>query len=160
LELDVRPLSDGLGAELVGLDLSAPLGDADIDAIRRAWFDNGVMVIRDQDLTPQQHIAFSRRFAALAIHVADQFLLPGHPEILVLSNKKRDDGTPVGFEDAGRYWHSDVSYDAEPALGSMLLAVEIPPAGGDTMFADMCRAWETLPEATRQRIEGRRAVHS
>ena len=81
-------------------------------------------------------------------------------EILLVSNKKRDDGTPYGFEAAGRYWHSDISYKEKPALGSMLYAVEIPPEGGDTHFADMRRALEALPAETRRRIEGRRALHS
>ncbi len=160
MELDIRALSDGVGAEVVGLDLAVPLADEDIATIRQAYFENSVIVFRDQQLLPAQHIAFSRRFGELAIHVVDQFLLPGHPEILVLSNRKREDGTPVGFEDAGRYWHSDVSYAEEPALGSMLYALEIPPEGGDTLFADMCRAYETLPDETRRRIAGKRAIHS
>lgn len=160
MDFHITPLPGGFGAEATGLDVAAPLADEDFEAIRRAYFDHGVLVFRAQNLQPAQHVAFSRRFGELAIHVADQFLLPGHPEILVLSNKKRADGTAVGFEDAGRYWHSDVSYDAAPALGSMLYGVEIPPAGGDTLFADMRRAYETLPDATRRRIEGRRALHS
>ncbi len=160
MELDIRALSDGVGAEVVGLDLAVPLADEDIATIRQAYFKNSVIVFRDQHLLPAQHIAFSRRFGELAIHVVDQFLLPGHPEILVLSNRKRADGTPVGFEDAGRYWHSDVSYAEEPALGSMLYALEIPPEGGDTLFADMCRAYRTLPDETRRRIAGKYAFHS
>jgi taurine dioxygenase len=150
----------GFAIAVTGIDLGAPLPDADFARLRRAWFGAGVMVVRDQQLAPDAQIAFSRRFGPLIIHVMDQFLLPGHPEILLISNRKRADGTPVGFEDAGRYWHSDISYQAEPALGSLLYAVEIPPAGGDTMFADMVRAWETLPAATRARIECRRALHS
>lgn len=160
MSFEIRPLGDGIGAEMVGIDLAGPVTDDEIDTIRKAWFENAVIVFRDQQLDPAGHVAFSRRFGDLAIHVADQFHLPGHPEILVLSNRKRGDGTPVGFEDAGRYWHSDVSYDAEPVLGSMLYAVEIPPAGGDTLFADMCRAYDTLTDETRRRIEGLRAVHS
>lgn len=157
---EIRPLSDGFGAEIVGLDLGPALPNDDFEAVRRAWFDAGVIVFRDQNLTPEQQVAFSRRFGPLIIHVMDQFLLPGHPEILLISNKAREDGTPVGFEDAGRYWHSDISYAEEPALGSLLYAVEIPPEGGETMFADMRRALETLPAETRQRISGRRAGHS
>ena len=160
MDFEIRPLSDRFGVEIVGLDLSAPLSDADFETVRRAWFDSGVMVVRDQRLTPGQHVAFSRRFGTLIIHVMDQFLLPGHPEILLISNKKREDGSPMGFEDAGRYWHSDISYAEAPSLGSMLYAVEIPPAGGDTLFADMRAALATLPEKTRRRLSGRRACHS
>lgn len=160
MDFEIRPLSEGFGVEIVGLDLGKPLSDDDFDTVRRSWFDSGIAVFRDQDLSPEQQVAFSRRFGPLIIHVMDQFLLPGHPEILLISNRKRADGTPVGFEDAGRYWHSDVSYAERPALGSLLYAVEIPPEGGDTMFADMRRALDSLPAETRRRIEGRRALHS
>ncbi len=160
MDFEIRPLSDGFGAEIIGLDLGVPLSDDDFATVRRTWFESGVMVFRDQTLTPDSQVAFSRRFGPLIIHVMDQFLLPDHPEILLISNKKTTDGKAAGFEDAGRYWHSDVSYADRPALGSLLYAVEIPPEGGDTMFADMRRALAALPEATRQRIEGLRARHS
>jgi len=160
MDFEIRPLSEGFGAEVVGLDLARPLSEENFDRVRRAWFGSGIIVFRDQNLTPDQQVAFSRRFGPLIIHVMDQFLLPDHPEILLISNKKRADGTPVGFEDAGRYWHSDISYVDKPALGSLLYAVEIPPEGGDTMFADMKRALEALPAETRQRIDGLRARHS
>lgn len=160
MDFTIAPLADGFGVEVTGADLNRPLPDDAFARLRDAWFGAGLMVVRDQQLEPASQIAFSRRFGPLIVHVMDQFLLPGHPEILLISNRKRADGTPVGFEDAGRYWHSDISYQAEPALGSLLHAVELPPEGGDTMFSDMVRAWETLPDATRARIEGRRALHS
>lgn len=160
MDFEIRPLSEDFGAEVIGLDLGQALSIEDFDTVRQAWFEAGIIVFRDQNLTPEQQVAFSRRFGPLMIHVMDQFLLPDHPEILLISNRKRADGTPVGFEDAGRYWHSDISYADEPALGSLLYAVEIPPERGDTMFADMRRALETLPEQTRRRISGRRARHS
>ena len=160
MSFEIRPLTDRFGVEVAGLDLSAPLSDDDFETVRRAWFESGVMVIRDQHLTPDQQIAFSRRFGTLIIHVRDQFLLPGHPEVLLITNKKRDDGSAMGFEDAGRYWHSDISYAEAPSLGSMLYAIEIPPEGGDTLFADMRGALATLPAATRRRISERRAFHS
>ena len=97
MDFEIRPLTDGFGAEVIGLDLGALLPDEDFDRLRRAWFEAGVMVVRDQHLTPDQQVAFSRRFGPLIIHVMDQFLLPGHPEILLISNKKRDDGTPMGL---------------------------------------------------------------
>ncbi len=160
MNFDIRPLSEGFGAEVIGLDLGRTLSNEDFETVRRAWFEAGVIVFRDQKLTPEQQVAYSRRFGPLIIHVMDQFLLPGHPEILLISNKKRADGTADGFAEAGRYWHSDISYVEKPALGSLLYAVEIPPEGGDTMFADMRRALETLPNETRQRITGRRGRHS
>ena len=160
MSFEIRPLSDGFGAEVIGLDLGQRLSGDDFETVRRAWFDSGVIVFRDQDLTPENQVGFSRRFGNLMIHVRKQFLEPDHPEILLVSNKKHADGTPYGFEEAGRYWHSDISYVEKPALGSLLYAVEIPPDGGDTLFADMRRVLQTLPQQTRRRIDGRRALHS
>ena len=158
--LTVRPLSKVMGAEAIGVDLSQPLDDAAFRAIHRAFLDAGVLVLRDQRLTPEQHVAFSKRFGDLAIHVKDEFLYPGIPEILILSNRKHADGRPMGFEDAGRYWHTDMSYVAEPPLGSLLHAVEIPPEGGDTIFCNMYLAYEELPAAMKARIATLRGVHS
>ncbi len=160
MPFEVNPLGDRFAAEIVGIDLARELPDDAFAALRAAWFDAGVVVFRDQRLPPGRQVAFSRRFGDLIVHVMQQFLLPGHPEILLISNRKHPDGTPMGFEDAGRYWHSDISYDERPALGSHLYAVEIPPEGGDTLFADMRHALKTLPDDLRRRIEGRRARHS
>jgi taurine dioxygenase len=149
-----------LGAEIVGLDLAHPLDDRMFAAVRQAFLDSeGVLILRDQRITPEQQIAFSRRFGPLAIHVLHQFLLPGHPEILLVSNVF-ENGKPVGLGDAGRYWHSDLSYVAEPSLGSLLHAQEIPSEGGDTSFINMYRAYEALPEDIKRRIAGKRAIHS
>jgi taurine dioxygenase len=149
-----------LGAEIRGLDLSCPLDEGTFAAVRECFLDSqGVLVLREQHITPEQHIVFSRRFGPLAIHVLRQFLLPGHPEILLVSNVMKD-GKPIGLGDAGRYWHSDLSYLAEPSLGSLLHAQEIPKEGGDTSFANMYLAYETMPSSIRRRIEGKRAAHS
>jgi taurine dioxygenase len=160
MSFEIRPLSEHFGVEVVGLDLSRPLDERTFAELRRAWFERTVMVVRGQNLSPAAQVDFSRRFGELQIHVLTQFQVPQHPEVLLLSNAKHPDGTPVGFEDAGRYWHSDLSYDAHPSLGTLLYAIEIPPAGGDTLFVDMYRAYETLPDAIKKRIDGRFAVHS
>lgn len=160
MNYEIRPLSESFGAEVVGLDLSAPLSDDQFDELRQAFFDHGVMVIRDQHIAPGDQTDFSRRFGELLIHVLDQFKLPDHPEILVLSNDTRPDGSAVGFEDAGRYWHSDLSYQETPSLATMLHAQEIPPVGGDTLYVDMYRAYDSLPETTKEKIDGRTAYHS
>ncbi len=160
MPFEVNRLGDRFAAEIVGIDLSRPLSDDEFSAVRDAWFDAGVVVFRDQHLSPARQVAFSGRFGELIVHVMRQFLLPDHPEILLISNRKHADGAPMGFEDAGRYWHSDISYDERPAMGSHLYAVEIPPAGGDTLFADMRHALRTLPDDLRRRIDGRRARHS
>ena len=156
---EVRPLPGGIGAEIVGIDLGRELNADDFARVHRAHLDHHLVVFRDQRITPQQHIDFSRRFGKLMIHVLHQFHLAGHPEILVVSNIV-EDGKPIGLGDAGKYWHSDISYKALPSLGSLLHAQELPSEGGDTLFADMHVAYDTLPAHLRQAIEGRQAVHS
>ena len=101
---DLRPFDAVLGAEIVGIDLARPLNDADFARVHRAHLDYGVVVFRDQHLTPEQHIAFSRRFGELQIHVLRQFLLASHPEIFIISNII-ENGQPVGLGDAGKFWH-------------------------------------------------------
>ncbi|MBS0895037.1 TauD/TfdA family dioxygenase [Tatumella sp. JGM130] len=157
-QFEIRPLP-GTGAEIIGLDLSHKLNTADFRRIHQAHLHYHLLVFRQQTLTPEQQIAFSRRFGPLQIHVLKQFLLDGYPEILIVSNIVRD-GKPVGLGDAGKYWHSDLSYKQIPSLGSMLYGKILPAVGGDTRFANMHKAWETLPEKLRRKIEGLRAVHS
>jgi taurine dioxygenase len=157
--LRVNTFGSALGAEVLGLDLSQPLAQQDFEQIHRAHLDHHVLVFRRQAITPQQQIDFSRRFGPLQIHVLRQFQLPGHPEILVVSNIV-ENGQPIGLGDAGAYWHSDLSYKDKPSLGSMLHAQELPSEGGDTLFANMHTAWETLPAALKSRIATLKAEHS
>ena len=162
--LKIQPLGDkengALGAEVIGLDLSRPLADEDFARIHRAHLDHHVLVFRDQRITPAQQIAFSRRFGPLQVHVLHQFLLAGKPEILIVSNIKDESGKPIGLGDAGHYWHSDLSYKERPSLGSMLHAQELPATGGDTLFANMHTAWDTLPATLRKAVEGLKAEHT
>ena len=159
--MEIRPLSDAVGAEVTGVDLGAPLDEATFETIHRAFLDHCLLVFRDQDLTPDQHVAFSARFGPLTEHVIDQFLLPGHPQILRVSNKKDEKGENLGLADAGRYWHSDLSYAEIPSLGSMLYSLEIPPSGkgGDTLFANLSTAYEALPDTMKVRLDGLKAVY-
>jgi taurine dioxygenase len=156
---DIRALDAPLGAEVIGLDLAKPLSGEAFARIHRAHLDHHVLVFRDQDITPEQQIAFSRQFGPLQIHVLKQFALPGYPEVLIVSNIV-ENGKPIGLGDAGRLWHSDISYTEKPSLGSMLHAQELPSEGGDTLFANMHLAWETLPAHLRRAVEGRRAEHT
>lgn len=156
---EVRPFSAAVGAEIVGLDLSRPLNDADFARVHRAHLDYNVVVFRDQRITPQQQIDFSRRFGVLQIHVLKQFLLANHPEVFIISNIV-ENGQPIGLGDAGKFWHSDLSYKEFPSLGSMLLAQELPEEGGDTLFASQQLAFDALPAELRQAIDGKRAAHS
>lgn len=157
--IEIRPLGGPLGAEVLGLDLSQPLSSEDFARIHRAHLDYHVLVFRDQRITPEEQISFSRRFGPLQIHVLHQFLLANHPEILIVSNIV-ENGQPVGLGDAGHYWHSDLSYKEKPSLGSMLLARELPAEGGDTLFANMHLAWDTLPQHLRDAVAGKSAEHT
>lgn len=158
-QYEVVPFEAPLGAEIIGLDLTRPVDDAAFARIHRAHLDHHVLVFRDQRITPSQQVAFSRRFGPLQIHVLRQFQLASNPEILIVSNI-REDGKPIGLGDAGQLWHSDLSYKEHPSLGSMLHAQELPEEGGDTLFANMHLAWDTLPLELKRIVEGRKAEHS
>lgn len=150
--IDVRPLSGALGAELLGVDL-ARLTDEAFAEIRRAFLEHLVIFFRDQDLTPDQHKAFGRRFGNLNVHPIYE-PLPGHPEILPVIKEKD------ARHNIGDTWHSDVTFLPEPPLGSILYAREVPPYGGDTLFANMYMAYETLSDGMRRMLDGLKAVHS
>jgi len=157
---DIRPLRDApLGAEIIGLDLGQALAAEDLARIRNALVEHGVLVFREQRITPEQHIAFSRRFGPLQVHVLNRFHLQHHPEILIVSNVI-ENGQPIGLVDAGADWHSDLSYMPKPSLGSLLHSQELPAEQGDTQFANMFAAYDSLPADIKQTLEGRRAVHS
>jgi len=148
----LKPLTPTIGAEVEGLDLRGPLAGEVIDGLRAALLDWKVLFFRDQPIDTEQHLAFARRFGELEIHpfTANK---PGYPEILVLHHDEARPGTQ-------NHWHSDVTWREEPSLGSILRAVEIPPVGGDTLFADMYAAYEGLPDDIKAKIEGRSAVHA
>jgi taurine dioxygenase len=159
VNIDVRPFAGVLGAEVIGADLARYQDDAQFACIEQALLAHGVLAIREQHISPEQHIAFSRRFGELEIHVLDQYLLPGHPEILVISNKQVN-GKAIGLQDAGNEWHTDISYREQPALGSLLYALEVPPQGGDTLFASLYAAYDALSDEMKTRIAPLRAVHT
>lgn len=160
--MQTRYSSAPLGAEVAGIDLSTPLTEAEFRVLEELFHERGVIVIRDQRLTPEQHIAFSRRFGNLEIHVATQYLKPGYPEILVVSNVV-EEGRNIGLADAGQYWHSDLSYIANPSRCSLLYALEVPTVDGvvlgETLFASAAHAYDTLPEDQKSRISGLTAIH-
>jgi taurine dioxygenase len=162
--IQVTRLGKHLGAEISGVDLSKPLDDDTFAQVSKAFFDNQVVVFRGQKLSPEQQIAFTRRFGVLEQHVRKESRLPGYPEILVVSNLVKEDGTPIGAQDAGRFWHSDLSYKCEPSLLSALYALEVPVKDGtvlgDTEFASTTAAYEALPEDMKKRLQALKNVHS
>ncbi len=149
--MQITPL-EGAGAEITGVDIRH-LTAADLAAIKAAYADHGVIFFRDQSLSEDDHIAFARRFGPININ---RFFLAHerYPEIALVL-KEKEQKTNIGGG-----WHTDHSYDAEPAMGSILVARQLPDAGGDTWFASMYTAYDTLDAATKQEIAGLRAVHS
>jgi taurine dioxygenase len=160
MTMTVTRLADPLGAEITGIDVSGPVDEAMIGAITEALLDNHVIVMRDQCLTPEQQVTFSRRFGDLVVRVSGEFLHPEFPEVLILCNRKVD-GMYVGATGAyaGELWHTDLTYAERPSMGSMLHALEVAECGGDTAWANMYLAYETLPEETKRRIDGLKAIH-
>ncbi len=152
------PLTPVVGAECQGIDISQPVSDETIADIKNALAEYGVLLFRDQDITPEQQIDFSRKFGQLDIHVLDQFLLPGHPEIYIISNVV-ENGKHIGAHGGAKHFHSDLSYNPEPSLGSLFLCRECPPEGGQTEFAGMFAAYDALPEERKQWLSQQRGVH-
>jgi taurine dioxygenase len=158
--IQLRPLSYALGAEVLGLDITRPVADDDWAAVHDAFLGHGVLLFRGQRLTREQHIAFSRRFGELDRHDS----LPRdrdatHPQLLMVTNDPKPDGTPSNARYTGQLWHSDLSFTLAPALGSLLRAVEVPPVGGDTLFANMTLAYETLSQRMKQLLAELHGIH-
>lgn len=151
----VQPSGACMGAELSGVDLSRPLDTESFHEIREALHCHHVIVLRGQSpsLEPERFLDFASRFGRPEPHVLDQFHHPTHPDILILSNVKKN-GKPVGLADGGTYWHSDYSYLDVPARATILYSIQVPAEGGDTLFADQEQAYADLPEKMKQRLEG------
>ena len=149
--LKVAPLTPSIGAEISGIDLAQEQDDATIAEVRAALLTHKVIFFRDQFISPEQHIAFARRFGPLEIHPATP-KGQANPEVLHIAH---------GPESRGREneWHSDVTWRAEPSLGSILRAIEVPEVGGDTLFADMAAAFRSLSPAMQDWCRSLSAVH-
>ena len=151
--IEVRKLSPHVGGEIHGADLARGLDERTFQEVRQALLEHGVIFFRDQHITVDQHKAFGRRFGELHLHPAAPRALEGHPEILVIHADEKSKRV------AGEEWHSDVSCDPEPPMGSILHMHELPPVGGDTLFASMYAAYETLSEEMQRFLRGLTAVH-
>ncbi|WP_372623761.1 TauD/TfdA dioxygenase family protein [Falsiroseomonas sp.] len=151
--IEIAPIAGALGAEIQGVDVSRPMDEALFAEIRQAFHDRSVIFFRDQAITPEQHVAFARRFGPINVN---RFFtaVPGHPEIAEVRKE------PEQKKNIGETWHTDHSYDEVPALGSMLVARDVPDHGGDTMFASMYAAYDALSDGLKRTLEGLRAVHS
>jgi taurine dioxygenase len=159
MKLQVRRLANGLGALVEGVDLRQAIDDQTLDHIRRAWLDHLVLVFPQQHVTPEQHVAFSRRFGELDLHESlPHYRHPEHPEILLVTNH-RINGKPSETRNTGRQWHIDLSYTLRPSMGALLHCKEMPEVGGDTVFANMYMAYETLSSPLRKFLDGLDTVH-
>ena len=160
--LKVRKLAAALGAEIEGLDLGRAIAPQVFVEVRKAWLEHLVIRIRGQKLSDPQVLAFSRNFGELdppGPNPLGRPFLADHPEMNVISNIK-DNGVPIGgLGDGEAIWHADMTYIERPPMAAILYAIEIPPAGGDTYWANMYLAYDTLPDGLKRRIEGREAVH-
>ena len=157
--IKVRPLTQHIGAEILGVDLSQPISEAEFQSINQALVAHGVVVFRNQDLPPSMHVDFSSRFGRLVGHIVRRFSVENFPEVTYISNVRNDKGEMIGADRAGMVWHSDMSYMRKPMLGSMLYGVECPPEGADTEFATMFAAHDALSPAMRDRLSSLRGVH-
>ena len=157
----VAPTGAALGAEVSGVDLRA-IDNDDFAAIYRAWLDHQVLLVRNQQLSDGDLIAFSRRFGVLDLAPVQENgrrSVEGHPEIYIVSNVV-ENGVAIGSLGSGEaVWHTDMSYLADPPRASALFALEVPDTGGDTIFCTMYGAWEALPAPLQQRIEGLQVKH-
>jgi taurine dioxygenase len=159
MSLECRPIHPSFGAEVVGVDLTRDLDAGTVAAIEDAWTRHSILLFRDVRMTPAQHVAFTRRLGPLHIMEPLEFNLPRTPEVFVVSNVE-EEGKAVGLKRAGWGWHSDGEDKAIPNDGSFLHALEVPPEGGDTLFADTYAAFAALPADIRRTIGRRRARFS
>jgi alpha-ketoglutarate-dependent taurine dioxygenase len=157
--LEFRPLHGEFGAEVIGVAPDLAVDGPTFGAIEAAWYRHSILLFRGLDMTPEQHIAFTRRLGALHIMVPLDYNLAGRPEIFVVSNAEQD-GKPLGLRGAGMGFHSDGEDKIVPNAGSFLYAKQVPPEGGDTLFADMYAVHAALPPDVRRKIAGRRARFS
>ena len=154
----ITPLKPTIGARVDGIDLSRPMSELVFNQTRTAMVEYSVLLFHGQTLTPEQQIAFSRRFGELEDHVLSEFCLPDHSEIFVVSNIV-EDGRHIGAHGGSKFFHSDLSYLAEPSLGSVFYCLECPDEGGETAFASMFAAYDALPEERKRWLRGRNVVN-
>jgi taurine dioxygenase len=162
MSVTVKPLNAAVGAEISGVDLSR-LSDAEFAQIEQAWNRYSALMFRDQKLSDDDLLSFSRRFGELdppPVQEHGRQSPEGYPDIYVVSNVLDDKGAPIGALGAGEaVWHTDMSYLQEPPDASMLYSLEVPPSGGDTWVLGMQAAWATLPDTLKSKVRGRRIKH-
>ena len=160
MAMRLRKLSYALGAEVCGVDVAQPMSESTFGEIYQAFLAHGILLFRDQDVTRSQHIEFSRRFGALDRHDAlPRDRHPDYPELLMVTNEPKPDGSPSDTQYTGRQWHSDMSFTTAPSLGSLLKSYAVPEVGGDTLFANMVLAYDTLSAGLKRMIADLHGIH-
>lgn len=159
MSIEVIPLTTAIGAEIRGVDMRQPQSAQTVAEIRAAWMRHQVLLFRDQDITPEQQIRFSRYFGLVEEYPLVHYRLEGHPEIFLLSNEPDKDGKPSETRNAARHWHSDLSFTGKPSTGSLLRCIKAPRVGGSTMWANQTLAYETLSPAFRALLQPLWAIH-
>ncbi len=155
---DLQPLSPGFGVETGDVDIAQSMSDDAFADIEHAFYAGQLLVLRGQALSPIQFVAFARRLGLPQPHVIDRFHHPEDPNILILSNVKKD-GVPTGLQDAGSYFHTDYSYLQVPARATTLYSITVPKVGGHTLFANQQAAYDDLPRSMKARIEPLYGIH-
>jgi taurine dioxygenase len=158
--MQTRPLSPALGIEITGIDLSQPMDDATFDAIQKLWYDNCVLCIPGQKLEDLEQVRFAERFGELAVTLHEYEAGKVHPALMYVTNEKKDGKFVGALPDGEMYFHSDMCYLERPSMATMLYAMVIPSVGGNTLFANMYKAYEALPEATKKQLDGLKAVNT
>ncbi|MFZ9150554.1 MAG: TauD/TfdA dioxygenase family protein, partial [Burkholderiales bacterium] len=160
MTLKLRRLSNALGAEVCDIDLTKPMSESTFGEIYSAFLKYGILLFRNQNISREQHIEFSSRFGELDKHESlPRDRHPDYPELLMVTNKPNPDGTPSESRYTGRSWHTDFSYTTNPALGSLLRCHQLPEVGGDTLFANMYMAYDTLSDGMKKLIADLHGIH-
>ncbi|MBC8452136.1 MAG: TauD/TfdA family dioxygenase [Rhodospirillaceae bacterium] len=159
---EFRPMSNVGGAEAVGVDVKTPLSNSDLTALEQAFLDYGVLLFREQPMTPKELVVFARQFGELQPHVQRAYQHPEAPEVVNMTNRKPDGS----FDEAGARrgaienlrdgWHSDLSYDPKPAKATLLHSLEVTSSGGNTCFSNVTKAFQAMPDDLRRRLVGKR----
>ena len=155
---EIRPIKGGFGVEVSGIDL-ANCGPKPLQTIVDAFNRHGILVVRNQHLSPEEHMEVTRAFGTPETNQRLEYTYPGIPEIYVISNRVVD-GRRVGDYEAGQGWHTDSSYLPEPVMCTTLYAMEVPPEGSDTIMSDLCAVWDSLPPDRQKQLDGLQVQHS
>ena len=161
MDILFKPLSYSLGAEVLGLEIKKNPTSEQISLVREGLLKYGILLFRNQDISREQHIAFSQGFGKLDQHESlPRDRHPDYQELLMVSNEPKPNGMPSDSKYTGQVWHSDMSFTLAPAMGSILRSIKVPSVGGDTMFANMTLAYEKLSKGMQDLINDLHGVHT